>query len=321
MQQEYTKIRKMHDVINIVLASDNNYAQHVAVVVASVVCKTKEKVNIHLLSDGISKERLALIAETARALGSTLSVYDMSSYECFDNLFTSGHISKAAYFRLDIANILPKAVTKIIYMDVDLLVLQDISKLWHYDMQGKPLAAVPDYGIMASKRLMKQKHEVIGLPLDSLYFNSGVVIMDLEQWRKHDYAKQVIELAAVGNLPHHDQDALNKVFLGNWTALPMKWNVIPPVFNLFSKILFNSNLCKNAIAARKDKAILHFAGRYKPWEFELHKGFNDAYYFYLQKTKFANVKMPQPGKNMKGKSIARQMVRLRIADFWQWLLG
>ena len=119
----------------------------------------------------------------------------------------------------------------------------------------------------------------------------------------------------------NDQDALNKVFLGNWTALPMKWNVIPPVFNLFSKILFNSDLCKNAIAARKDKAILHFAGRYKPWEFELHKGFNDAYYFYLQKTKFANVKMPQPGKNMKGKSITRQMVRLRIADFWQGLLG
>ena len=74
-------------------------------------------------------------------------------------------------------------------------------------------------------------------------------------------------------------------------------------------------------AARKDKAILHFAGRYKPWEFELHKGFNDAYYYYLQKTKFANVKMPQPGRNMKGKSITRQMVRLRIADFWQCLLG
>ena len=50
-------------------------------------------------------------------------------------------------------------------------------------------------------------------------------------------------------------------------------------------------------------------------------GFNDAYYFYLQQTKFSDVKMPQPGNNMKGKSIARQMVRLRIADFWQWLLG
>lgn len=168
---------------------------------------------------------------------------------------------------------------------------------------------------------MKQKQNVIGLQLHSKYFNSGVVIMDLEQWRKHGYAKQVIELAAAGNLPHHDQDALNKVFMGNWIALPLKWNVIPPVFNLFSKILLNGDLRKNAIAARKDKAILHFAGRYKPWEFDLHMGFNDAYYFYLQQTKFSDVKMPQLGKNMKGKSIARQMVRLRIADFWQWLLG
>lgn len=311
----------MHDVINIVLASDDNYAQHVAVLAASVLSNTKAQVNIHLLSDAISKERLTLINHTVQSWGSTLHVYDMALHDCFDNLFTSGHISKAAYFRLDIANILPEEVNKVIYMDVDLLVLRDIAELWQYDLQGRPLAAVPDYGIMASKRLMKQKQNVIGLPMDSLYFNSGVVIMDLEQWRKHGYAKQVIELAAAGNLPHHDQDALNKVFMGNWTALPLKWNVIPPVFNLFSKILLNGDLRKNAIAARKDKAILHFAGRYKPWEFDLHMGFNDAYYFYLQQTKFSDVKMPQPGKNMKGKSIIRQMVRLRIADFWQWLLG
>ena len=311
----------MRDVINIVLASDDNYAQHVAVLAASVLSNTKAQVNIHLLSDAISKERLTLINNTVQSWGSTLHVYDMSSYDCFDNLFTSGHISKAAYFRLDIANILPEEVNKVIYMDVDLLVLQDIAELWQYDLQGSPLAAVPDYGIMASRRLMKQKQNVIGLQPNSKYFNSGVVIMDLEQWRKHGYAKQVIELAAAGNLPHHDQDALNKVFMGNWMALPLKWNVIPPVFNLFSKILLNRNLRKNAIAARKDKAILHFAGRYKPWEFDLHNGFNDTYYYYLKKTKFADVKMPQPGKNMKGKSIARQMVRLRIADFWQWLWG
>ena len=287
--------------INIVLASDNNYAQHVAVVAASVLCNTEEKIRIHLLSDGVSKDRLELIDNTIRNLGSTLNVYELSEYKCFDNLFTSGHISKAAYFRLDIANILPKDVKKVIYIDVDLLVLQDIGNLYKSDMQSKPLAAVPDYGIMSSKRLMQQKHDVIGLSKNSMYFNSGVVIMDLEQWRKNDYAKQVIELASAGNLSHHDQDALNKVFLGNWQALPLKWNVIPPVFNLFTKILLNKNLRKNAITARKEKAIMHFAGRYKPWEFRLHIGFNDAYYFYLDKTAFAGVKMPQPSKNMQGK--------------------
>ena len=50
-------------------------------------------------------------------------------------------------------------------------------------------------------------------------------------------------------------------------------------------------------------------------------GFNDAYYFYLHQTNFSDVKMPQLGKNMKGKSITRQLVRLRIADFWESILG
>ena len=63
-------------------------------------------------------------------------------------------------------------------------------------------------------------------------------------------------------------------------------------------------------------AIIHYAGRYKPWEFTLHKGFNEKYYEYLQLTAFKNEKMPQPNKNMNGKSIFRQMVRLKIADFW-----
>lgn len=307
--------------INIVLASDNNYAQHVAVVAASILCNTKAKVCFHVLSDGISQKKVDLIQSTINSLGGKLSVYDLSNYQCFEKLFTSGHISKAAYFRLDIANILPKNIAKVIYMDVDLLVLQDIEKLWSYDLQGKPMAAVPDYGIMASKRLMKQKHKVLGLPLDGLYFNSGVVIMDLKEWRKHNYAEKVIKLAAEGDLPHHDQDALNKVFMNNWTPLPLNWNVIPPVFNLFSKILLHGDFRKKAVSARKDKAILHYAGRYKPWEFELKNGFNDKYYYYLQKTAFADVNMPQPSKDMKGKSIARQLMRLRIADFWEGILG
>lgn len=307
--------------IDVVLSSDNNYAQHVAVVAASILLNTKHRVNIHLLSDGILTEKISMIDRTIEQLGGKLSVYDLSSYKCFDSLFTSGHISKAAYFRLDIVNILPKQVEKVIYVDVDLLVFQDIAELWKIDLEGKPLGAVPDYGIMASTRLMKQKHEVIGLPMNSMYFNSGVIIMDLVQWRKYGYSEQVIKLASEGDLPHHDQDALNKVFMSMWKPLPLKWNIIPPVFNLFYKILFNSEFRSKAIAARRNKAIMHYAGRYKPWEFSIKEGFNDKYYFYLAKTAFAHVPMPQPSKNMKGKSIARQMVRLKIADLWEKFFG
>lgn len=305
------------DKINIALASDNNYAQHVAVVMASIIANTsaKNRLCFYLLSDGIAADKIAKLQATLAGTGAELVVCDLSNYKGFEKLYTSGHISKAAYFRLDMANILPTNVQKVIYMDVDLLVFKDIAELWNIDMQGKAIAAVPDYGIMASKRLMQQKHEVIGLATNKKYFNSGVVIMDLTQWRAHDYSSKVIELAANGNFPHHDQDALNKLFMDNWFELPLTWNIIPPVFDLLPKVLFNNKFRASAIKARKNIAILHYAGRYKPWEFMIKEGFNDRYYTYLKNTAFANEHMPQPSKNMKGKSLTRQMMRIHIADF------
>ena len=305
------------DKINVALAADNNYAQHVAVVMASIIANTSDlnRLCFYLLSDGITADKIAKLQATLAGTGAKLVVCDLSSYKGFEKLYTSGHISKAAYFRLDMANILPNNVKKVIYMDVDLLVFKDIAELWNFDMQRKAIAAVPDYGIMASKRLMHQKHEVIGLATNKKYFNSGVVIMDLAQWREHDYSSKVIELAANGNFPHHDQDALNKLFMDNWSELPLTWNVIPPVFDLLPKVLFNSCFRQSAIQARKNIAILHYAGRYKPWEFVIKEGFNDRYYTYLKQTAFANERMPQPSKNMKGKSLTRQMLRIHIADF------
>lgn len=307
--------------INIALAADDNYAQHVAVVIASVMSNTTAKdVSFYLLSDGIKERKLNKIENTATNFGAKVNVLDLSKFDLFDKLFTSGHISKAAYFRLDIANLVPETVKKIIYTDVDLVVREDVQELWNFNLQGKPLAAVPDLGIMSSKRLMTQKHDVLGIDVNDEYFNSGVLIIDIDAWRKKNYAKKVIELASAGNLPHHDQDALNKVFYKNWQPLPLKWNVIPPVYNLFAKLLLKNRFRKSAIEAKKAMCIMHFAGRYKPWEFEKQKTFNNEYYDYLQKTAFKNEKMPQPGRNMKGKSLARALWRLKLADFWSSLL-
>ena len=304
--------------INIVLSADNNYAQHVAVVIASVMNNTQKnkQIRFFLLADNIDVGKKTLLKQTADSFNAEFEIIDLEDNHCFDNLYTSGHISKAAYFRILLADLMPSDVHKVIYVDVDLIILDDIEFLWNVDLQGKPLGAVADYGILASSRLMRQKNEAIGLNLDGNYFNSGVLIIDVDLWRKYNYSSRVIKLASTAHLPHHDQDALNKVFMDNWVELPLRWNVIPPVYNLFIKILLNKKFRKNAVNARKNMAIIHYAGRYKPWEFTLHKGFNEKYYEYLQLTAFKNEKMPQPNKNMNGKSIFRQMVRLKRADFW-----
>lgn len=309
----------MNKTINIVLCSDNNYAQHIAVVMASIMANTKAQVCFFVINDNISQEKIIKLKSTADRFNTVIEFIDVPK-EKFTNVYLSGHVSKAAYFRLALADIMPDDIEKVIYLDVDLLVYDDIKKLWQNDIKEYALAAVPDFGIMASNRLCRQKKEVIGLPKGKAYFNSGVLLINLKKWRQENYTKQILEIINENQFPHHDQDALNKIFMEDWLQIDLRWNIIPPVFNLFTKILLNKTFRNQAINAKRNPGIIHYSGRYKPWEFSYHQDFNDMYYKYLKQTAFADEKMPQPGKNMKGKSITRQLMRLKIANFWTKLL-
>ena len=307
----------MDNKINIVFASDNNYAQHTAVAMTSVLVNTKvpQKIQFYLIDDEIQQENKEKITKTVQNLGGNIEFIKIKNSK-LEDCYVSGELSRASYFRLDIANILDESIEKIIYLDCDLLVYDDIEKMWQLDMGGKPVAATCDLGIMASARVRKQKNKFIGLPFDAPYFNAGVLIMDLKKWRDGNYAEAIIALATQNKYPNHDQDALNKFFMNNWQEIPLRWDVIPPVFNLFLKIVTKPDLRKKAIEAKLNPAIFHYAGGYKPWEYEIHDGFNDKYYEYLKLTEYKDAKMPQFDKRRKNRSIKRQMLRLKMGNMW-----
>lgn len=307
----------MDNKINIVFASDNNYAQHTAVAMAFVLVNTKvpQRIQFYLIDDEIQPGNKEKITKTVQNLGGNIEFIKIKNSR-LEDCYVSGELSRASYFRLDIANILDKSIEKIIYLDCDLLVYDDIEKMWQLDMGGKPVAATCDLGIMASARVRKQKNKFIGLPFDAPYFNAGVLIMDLKKWRDGNYAEAIIALATQNKYPNHDQDALNKFFMNNWQEIPLRWDVIPPVFNLFLKIVTKPDLRKKAIEAKLNPAIFHYAGGYKPWEYEIHDGFNDKYYEYLKLTEYKDAKMPQFDKRRKNRSIKRQMLRLKMGNMW-----
>ncbi len=312
----------MDKFINVVFASDNNYAQHTAVAMASVLVNTKvpQKVRFYLIDDEIQNENKAKITKTVQNLGGSVEFIKIKNSR-LEDCYVSGELSRASYFRLDIANILDESIEKIIYLDCDLLVYDDIEKMWQLDMGGKPVAATCDLGIMASARVRRQKNQFIGLPFDAPYFNAGVLMMDLKQWRSGNFAESIIALATQNKYPNHDQDALNKFFMNNWQEIPLRWDVIPPVFNLFLKIVTKPALRKKAIEAKLNPAIFHYAGGYKPWEYEIHEGFNEKYYEYLKLTEFKDAKMPQFDKRRKNRSIKRQMLRLKMGNLWAKIFG
>ncbi|SHK55579.1 Lipopolysaccharide biosynthesis protein, LPS:glycosyltransferase [Selenomonas ruminantium] len=308
--------------INIVFASDDNYIQHAVVAMMSIRCNTSEenKLRFFVLADNIASAN----QEKAQAsfADRNAEVYFIPVDDApFADFFVSGQLSRTAYFRLKMAELLPPEVTKAIYLDCDLLVLGDIAELWTFNMAGQPLAAVPDYGIMASHKDWPRKQQTLSLrPADS-YFNSGVLLVDVAAWRRCGYGQAVLDLAHQEDYQHHDQDALNKVFYGKWVELPLRWNVIPPIWNMFLKILRKKSFRQKALAARRHIAILHYAGGYKPWEYREIPSFNAAYYRYFRETAFRDEVMPRMDKRRRGRSISRQLWRLRIADFWQGILG
>lgn len=308
----------MSEKINIVFACDSNYAQHATVAMMSILKNTgnPSRIVFYLLDDQIG-ELVKQKIRTSIEHEHSQVVFCKVDANRFSDFYVSGQLSRAAYFRLEMGALLPETVKKVIYLDCDLLVLDDICKMWDYDMHNHPLAAVMDLGIMASKKDWRNKQQKLGFQKTDNYFNSGVLMIDLKSWREHAYGSQAEQLAKKNDYRHHDQDALNSVFHNDWQPLPLRWNVIPPVWYLFLKILRRKHFRRLAIDARAHISILHYAGGYKPWEYTEYEAFNAKYYEYLYQTEFRDVRMPQPDLRRKGRSIARQLRRLQLADCWQ----
>lgn len=305
----------MVDDIILVVACDDNFAQHAAITLMSAYESIKSNRNIRsfILDGGISEIK-------KRKIVNSMKIYDVDitfikiNEDVFEKMYTSHQYSVATYYRLSLPKLLNN-FKKCIYVDCDLLFYDDIEKLWNINLNGHPIGAIEDIGLTTSKKGFLEKQNDIGLKRDSLYFNAGVIIMDLEKWRENDYSRKAIDLAINNNFKSHDQDVLNKLFMDNWQQIDLRWNVMPPITYMYPKILFSRKYRDKALIARKNPGILHYAGRYKPWEFKEYQEFNMHYYDLWKKSAFKDEVMPQLSKQNIGRNFNKELLRLRLADF------
>lgn len=247
--------------INIALASDNNYAQHLGITIISILENSgnPENVNFHILENGINQENIENIKSIAKKYNCKLSFYkiDQSQTQNFPEI---DYLTKAAYLRLFLPNIIPQEINKILYLDCDLVVLKDIRYLYEIDLKNKPLAAVKD---VKSQEIIRI-YFYHGL---KSYFNSGVMLIDLGVWRKQNVTEKSIEFINkhAKELTTADQDVLNCLFKDDWLELPKIYNTDP------------KHEAANSLPA-KDTAILHYSDKIKPWSY-LYFGKNKKYYF------------------------------------------
>lgn len=234
----------------IFLSSDDNYFTHLFVTISSVLdnCSDTSKIEFFVFDGGIKEKNKVRLDNYVRERKSTTQFIQVNS-EKYKNRKVWGHFSTAIYYRLEIPQVEKK--DKVVYLDCDLVVLEDILKLFEFDLNGKTLGAVYDYGLRSSGQL-----------------NSGVLLIDCEKWNKKKYSSKIMHSFDKwgNNLKWLDQDILNYVFKEDIMFLPLEWNFQRSIFDLTLKQMkLSKKEYDNLILNPK---IVHYVGRIKPWNYK-----------------------------------------------------
>ena len=186
------------------------------------------------------------------------------------------HLTAASLLRLLFPPVL-KDIDRVIYLDCDLVVLNDITTLYDTDLLDFPLAACLDFWLTGAPPFAppgwdvgewhKFLSEVVGLTDCTTYFNAGVMVMDLNRFRNTgiiDAAKEFLERKNY-QTAFVDQDGLNHVINGAFVRLDLRWNVLG---NRRGTNNADRETSTPAALSHADPWIIHYAGPRKPWSFE-----------------------------------------------------
>ena len=221
----------MKDTISIVVASDNFYAILIAALLKSIDVnhKTPEHIDFHIIDDGISnkfKKQLETIVDPSR-----LTIFWHTSKSIIPSnlsipVDTSG-FPMTTYLRVFAPNVVGLDVHKLLYIDVDIILQDDISKLWHMSTGEHVIAAVQDIAKTVDCDWGGlPNYKELGLDPKTKYFNAGVLLINTDKWREQNISAEIIgalikykETVQLG-----DQYGLNVVFATKWEELDPKWN-------------------------------------------------------------------------------------------------
>jgi lipopolysaccharide biosynthesis glycosyltransferase len=192
--------------------------------------------------------------------------------EDFAMLPVAGPYTRVVYLSLLLPDLLPET-QRILYLDVDLVVMRDVSELLDIDLGDLPLAAARDGFIPASAGLLYSNEKSSPAPCSAPYFNAGVMVINADVWRKERIGPRVVELIRKSASPptYLHQDALNILTTGKWAELDMRWNV----FSISDQLgtsepdqVVGGRTMREQVCLERKAFILHFVGPCKPWQGE-----------------------------------------------------
>lgn len=278
--------------MNIVYTFNDKFVPQVAAGICSI-CENNqdEKITFYLIADGLSLENHQKLKDFVKSYHQDIKIIEIGDIrKYFDFDFDASGWSPVVVTRLLLDKFLPNAVNRVLYLDGDTIVRGNLSNLYYTDMGESVI------GAGAEPTINRVRKDTLVGP-KSLYYNSGVLLINMKKWRKEHTGKKILDFyrAHDGRLFAPDQDAINGALAGEIYTLSPKYNF----FNIYTQYPYK--FLKKLVAPAKyfseqeyrdsvkNPIIVHYLGEERPWRAGSTHKYKDDYKKYFEKTPWHDV--------------------------------
>lgn len=242
--------------MDILISVNEKYLDKAETMLLSLHRCTRESIHVHLMTHSLSAASIENLDAFLKKNGMELSVVDVTNTALDTLPLGNRHFSIEMYYRLLAQFLLPKELDRVLWLDADIVVTKDLSEFYHRDFGGNLLCACRDKSD-GNEELSSIK-EKLGLPQSHMYFNSGVLLLNLRSLREQTSMEEIIAAATAlsDRLTYPDQDILNFLYHGKVMYAP--WEI----YNY--QVLYERQIPRDTA---KDIAVYHYVGETKPWDY------------------------------------------------------
>lgn len=254
--------------ITLLVTSDRLYLKHAAVMLASAArAAGNDQVEVYFMPQGVSDSDVEVFRKVVEKHVSAFHLVNPPPGKYNPPTDGHAHVSTAAFGKIILPNELPSSVKRAIYMDGDMVVLKNLRDLIETDLEGNVVGAVENPGY--------DKWDRTGISPESGYFNSGLILIDVDRWKEGNYTERVFDCLRQlsGIRTTADQEGLNLAFNRGWKHLDKGWNHQTHV----------SPLTTTKADVEANAKVIHYTGSPKPWHFPRPKRSEDIFYRQVSK--------------------------------------
>jgi lipopolysaccharide biosynthesis glycosyltransferase len=284
--------------VSIVLACNDAYMRYTDVLLTSILenANADYHYDIVIMHRDISERNIQIARDIFTQNNNfTLRFADVTrNFEKYKHVHVDRHLTLETYYRFLVTDIF-KEYDRVLYLDCDMAVNTDISKLYFTDLEGYYAAAVRDIDFIAKyveDKEFCQKNVLKYVKINDYfdYFQAGMILFNIPEIRKRFTSEKLFETALMRKWFFHDQDVLNHLLKGKVKYVDFKWNVFSALDpGSDREMLFRDYLAagfaESYREAVKDPCIIHFAGVPKVWD-DLSVDLSHIFWKYARKSPY-----------------------------------